>query len=93
MNQPAPSVPPATDSVRNPKRRSFLLVGLTGAGAFIFGRLFGDDLLRLFGHGEEEVVSRHQIGGFSIVEKRDEMIFTDPNGEEVFVVDTASFRR
>jgi|OM-RGC.v1.031707893 hypothetical protein len=78
-------------TVRNPRRRSFLLFGATGLGAFVLGRLIGDDLARLFSFDGAE--HHKKIGGFSVIEKRSEMIIKDQSGEEVFVIDTESFRR
>jgi len=80
--------------VKNTNRRTFLTVGLTGAGAFILGKLFGNDVARLL--GREEVVTDlgdiKQIGDFTIKQSKDEMVFSDRSGEEIFIIDKKSFQ-
>lgn len=79
-----------TKPVLNQKRRTALAFGITGIGAFIVGKLFGNDIVRLFG-GETDVdVGRFE--NFKFTESRDEMILSDKSGDPIFIIDKASFK-
>lgn len=79
-------------NVQNTSRRTFLTVGLTGAAAFILGKIFGEDLAKLFESEPQYDGEIKKLGNFTVIESDDEVVFKDRSGEDIFVVDKASFR-
>lgn len=76
--------------VQNQKRRTVLALGFTGVVTFVLGKLFGSDIMSLF--GVEEVVSKREFSNFELKETKDEMILSDKRGDPIFIIDKTSFK-
>lgn len=79
-------------TVKNPKRRLMLTMGVTGVVAFILGKIFGDRDNYLLPDSLQGPVKETRFSHFTLTEKEDEIILTEKDGEPIFVIDKESFK-
>lgn len=83
MVEKAPSL-----QVKNQSRRTLLLAGLTGVGAFVASKFLSNFT---FDPGSK-VVQRAEFQNYLFEETGDEITLREKGGEVIVVVDKASFR-
>lgn len=86
----SPDVPEPV--VKNQTRRTLLLAGLTGVGAFVASKVLSGLSLSLRTN-EESIVSRAEFEHFVFEETSNEMTLREKGGEVIFIVDKASFKQ
>jgi hypothetical protein len=79
-----------TENEINKNRRTFLTIGITGAAAFVIGKVFGP-YLDAFVKPGDKVIDRKDFQNFSLIETNDEMLLTDKEGNDIFIIDKESF--
>ena len=65
-------------------RRKFIKTMFIGGGAILLGKLFGSRILDLFSPDQINVKS---FENFRISENKKELIISDQNGQEIFIID------
>lgn len=74
--------------VKNPKRRLLLTFGLTGAVAFVLGKLFdtytSNDVALFNG---SPVVRQTKFTNFTLTETNGEVVLQDKDGDEIFILE------
>lgn len=78
----------APAELKNPKRRLLLTFGITGAVAFVLGKLFdsfSSNDVAMF-HGAP-VVRQTKFTNFTLTETNGEIVLQDKDGEEIFIVE------
>ena len=79
---------PQQSDVKNQPRRTLLLAGFAGVGAFVASKF-----LSQFTFGkDDEIVRSATFDNFTFEETGNEMTLREKSGEVIFVVDKASFK-
>ena len=68
----------------NQRRRNFLKILLIGGGALLAGKIFGPPILNLFSSSPK---IEKDFENFHVSEDKKELIISDQNGEEIFIID------
>lgn len=68
-------------------RRNFLKFLLVGGGSFFVGRFVGSN----FNHQEFQMEGGKNIGDFKAMENKNEIIFYDPQGVEILILEKGVF--
>lgn len=74
--------------IENQKRRTLLLAGLSGVGAFFASKLLGQVTFS----ERSEIVRSATFENFTFVETDDEMTVSERGGDVIVVIDKTSFR-
>ena len=74
------------ESIFNERRRTLLLTGAAGVGAFILGKILGPSL-NVFAPDQ----SVKEFDNFRIVDTKDEMRFFDKLGNEIVIIEKDGF--
>lgn len=72
--------------VLNKKRRMLLMLGATGAAAFVAGKLFGGTVGRFLGM-PSDVEKITEFTNFTFKETGEEMALYDKSGNAIFIVE------
>lgn len=78
--------------IQNKKRRTMLLFLLTGVATFFLGKLIGDKE-GYFLPGTAGEVKETKFKNFIITEDKNEMKLSDNSGNDIFIIDKASFKQ
>lgn len=78
--------------VKNNNRRTILAVGLTGAVAFIAGKIFGGGVETLLGQSGGQNRST-EFQNFKLTETGKEITLSEKGGEPIFIIDKESFKK